>query len=99
MRILQTYIMKTPSQITTSLIRTIRAYFKVRSRRGNEAESYESLGNPASSRRRLHSKWNFIAIVALGVALAMFQSAHAAMQPHWDFSTCGSVAISGLNVT
>jgi hypothetical protein len=34
---------------------TIRADFKIRSRRGDEAESLEFSGKSASSRRRLHS--------------------------------------------
>jgi len=56
-------------------------------------------GKPASSRRRLRPKWNFGAIVALGVAMATFQSAHGAMLHHWDFNTDGTDSISGSNVT
>jgi uncharacterized protein YjdB len=39
------------------------------------------------------------AIVALGVAVATFQSSHAAMLHHWDFNTGGTDSISGSNVT
>src|SRR5947209_7498903 len=90
--------MKTPSKITTSLSRTIRSRQRKEPLTLDPSPHRMGRGKPASSRRRL-PKWNFGAIVALGVAMATFQSAHAAMLHHWDFNTDGTDSISGSNVT
>src|SRR5215472_15842501 len=85
--------MKTPSKFTPSLSRTIRARQRREPLSLNPSPHRMGRGQPGAAPSRLG------AIVALGLALAMLQSAHAAMLHHWDFNTDGTDSISGSNVT
>jgi hypothetical protein len=94
--------MKTPSQITTSLSRTLRAWQGTeplsvdpsvhepdrgggRGRRRGRTEPLTLDPSPHRMGRGKAAVSRFGAIIALGVALVMFQSANAAMLHHWDF--------------